>query len=110
MRDQDRAYTTKAEVSRNAPAAIEHFEQELRELRAPSPSVIAKVVRDAIGDHAQDERAAESLIASIKANLLQDYYAFIALHQGTPGFEALAREKKSLLNMTVGKTEDGSLE
>lgn len=108
MASRRRQTTSEAKESRKAPAAIEHAEQELRELRAPSPSIIAQVVRDAIADHMQAERDAEALIASIKADLLRDYYAFLALHQGTPSFEALAREKKSLLNMTAGKTEDGS--
>lgn len=110
MFSRRRQTTSEAKESSKAPAAMEHVEQELRELRAPSAPVIARVVRDAIADHMQAERDAEALIASIQADLLRDYYAFIALHQGTPSFEALAREKRSLLNMSAGETEDGGHE
>jgi len=87
-------------------SALEHFSNELRRLRAPSPGVIAQSIRDSMSRQTQATLAAETRIASISAGLSQAFYAFLALHSETEAFARLSAEKKRLLEAALASRQE----
>lgn len=108
MRDQERAYATKDWRTSAPPSAIEHISNELKQLRAPSPAVIAQAIRDALSAHAEAEQAASTTITEIKAGLTEDFYAFLQLHSGTAAFDKLTAKKGQFLHRTLASAQEVS--
>ena len=87
-------------------SALEHFSNELKHLRAPSPGVIAQSIRDSMSRQAQATRQEETRIASLNAGLAQAFYAFLALHSETEAFARLSAEKKRLLDAALSSRQE----
>ena len=94
--------------SQKPSSAAEHFSQELEKLRAPSPAVVAKAIRDAIDAHTDATANAEAGIADVRAGLIEDFHSFLALHAETAAFSELKANRQSLLDLTLMNTGERS--